>query len=211
MKWTPLKKFFALAAAAGACSVLWASSALAATGENVAAGATMNRVTMAANSSYMTDSYAGVLHLSVSDGGVACASVDSRNRIVVTGISEGSANVSFWYRTDVSSNWVSTILPVTVSGRANGAASTVTPAELGLIFPMSSLSLYQGGTATVKGIEVNGAERTAGQLLWVSSSDSYVTADKDTGLLTAVAPGSATVYAIDPATKSCASIVVTVS
>lgn len=212
MKWNPTRKIFALiVAAAAAFSVFRVSAATAAT-ESVVTGALQSAVTLAPNSSYVSSAYEGVLHLSSADSAVACATVDSQNRVVVTGISAGTTSVSYWYRAAGESTWTSTILPVTVSGTAAADSKTVVSAsDFGLVLPMSRVSVFQGGTTTLTGIKVNGESRLAGQLLWLSADDSYVKVDKDTGVMTGVTAGSTTVYAIDPATKSCASVVVTVS
>ncbi|MVB12576.1 hypothetical protein CAFE_33170 [Caprobacter fermentans] len=189
----------------------WAvTTAFATTTESAVSTVNLSNVTLAANTSYISDSYFGVLHLSVADDTVACASIDSKNHVVVTAVSAGSTTVSFWYKKSVNGNWVSAVMPVAVSG-TSGVAKTISVNQVGLVFPQQTVSLNVGSDNTMSGITLNGASVNASTLLWISSSDSVAAVDRDSGKIHAVASGTATVYAIDPLSNSCASVTVIVS
>lgn len=207
-KWIPLlAKVLAAAVAVTAWTV---TSASATTPESAASTVNLQGVTLAANTSYISDEYFGVLHLNVGDDTVACASIDSKNRVVVTAVGPGATTVSFWYKKTVEGNWVSAVLPVTVSGTAS-VAKTVTSREVGLVFPQQSINMSPGSNYTVSGITLNGSAVEASTLLWMSSSDSVATVDRSSGKIHAASAGSATIYAIDSLTDSCASVTVVVS
>ena len=189
----------------------WAvTTAFATTTESAVSTVNLSNVMLAANTSYISDSYFGVLHLSVADDTVACASIDSKNHVVVTAVSAGSTTVSFWYKKSANDNWVSTMMPVTVSG-TSGVAKTISVNQVGLVFPQQSVSMDVGSDDTMSGITLNGASVNASTLLWISSSDSVATVDRDSGKIHAVASGTATVYAIVPHSNCCASVTVFVS
>ncbi|HAH79140.1 MAG TPA: hypothetical protein DEB16_01735 [Ruminococcaceae bacterium] len=181
-----------------------------ASAESAESSVTLPAVTLAENSSYVTDSYSGVLHISVSDGSVVRASADGKNRVVVTGVGAGRATVAYWYRQSDSAGWVAASLPVSVSGAAGGSAAAGT-ADAGVVLPQKEVGLVPGGVYTAEGIRVNGVSRDARSFLWVSSSDAVAEVEKSTGKITAVSAGTATVYAVDPASKSCGFLSVTVS
>lgn len=209
-----LRKFIPLAVSAvtavfviGTWLVMTAS---ATTTESAVSTTNLPSVTLAANTSYLSDTYFGVLHLSVGDDTVACASIDSKNRVVVTAVSPGETTVSFWYKTAAADNWVSVILPVTVSGTSS-VAQTINTRSVGLVFPQQSVSMTAGSDYTMSGITLNGASVNATNLLWVSSSSSVARVDLNTGKIYAVAAGSVKIYAIDPTTNSCASVTVSIS
>lgn len=192
---------------AGTWAVMTAS---ATTAESAVSTLNLPGVSMAANSSYVSDAYFGVLHLNVDDDTVACASIDSQNRVVVTAVSPGETAVSFWYKKGATDDWVSAVLPVTVSGTSS-VAQTVMIGAVGLVFPQQTTSMSAGSSYTMDGITLNGTSVNASTLLWISSSDSIVTVDRDTGKIRAVAAGTAKIYAIDPTTNSCAGETVIVS
>lgn len=178
--------------------------------ESATASVALSAITMRENTSYVSDEYFGLLHVIVGDDSVVVASIDSENRLVISAIGDGSTTVSFWYKSDSSSGWTSATLPVSVSGLAE-AATTVSQAQAGIAFPSASLSLVQGQSAAIGGLKLNGAAVSASSLLWISSDVNVVTVDQKTGMITAVSSGSTTVFAIDPATKSCNGITVKVS
>lgn len=201
---------FTLILAAAVSGAGWRAATAYASADAAAASVTMSGVTIAANSSYLTDGYAGVEHVSVNDGAVACASTDSENRVVVTGIGAGTTTVSFWYKTTWSADWVSASLPVTVSG-VSGTPTSVDASAAGIVFAEKSAAVSAGSSYTPTGIRVNGVSEDASSLLWVTGSDSVVSVGKTSGCITALAAGTATVYAVDPATGACAALTVTVT
>ncbi|MCI1965276.1 MAG: pilus assembly protein N-terminal domain-containing protein [Oscillospiraceae bacterium] len=209
-----LKKLIPLAVCAmaavfviGTWSVMTASATAA---ESSASTVNLTAVSLAANTSYLSDTYFGVLHLKVGDASVACASVDSKNRVVVTAVGEGQTTVGFWYKKTASDSWVSAVLPVTVSGMS-GVAQTISPRTVGLVFPMQTDEMNAGSDQTISGITMNGEAVDAASLLWLSSSDSIAAVDRNTGKIHAYAAGTAKIYAIDPTTDSCCSLLVTVN
>ncbi|WP_164919093.1 MULTISPECIES: pilus assembly protein N-terminal domain-containing protein [Acutalibacteraceae] len=209
-----LRKFIPLAVSAltavfviGTWAVMTAS---ATTAESAVSTVNLPGVSLAANSSYLSDTYFGVLHLGVGDDTVACASIDSKNRVVVTAVSPGETTVSFWYKKGATDDWVSAVLPISVSGTSS-VAHTITSSAVGLVFPQQTASMNAGSDYTISGIALNGVTVNAATLLWISSSDSIATVDRDTGKIHAVAAGTVRIYAIDPTTNSCASETVVVS
>lgn len=200
---------FILILTVAAVGLGWQAVSAFASSETAASNVALSGVTLQANSSYVTAAYAGVQHLSVADSSVACASEDSVGRVVVTGISSGSTTVSFWYRTSLSSSWVSAVLPVTVSGVAETSVS-VDSSCAGIVLAKGTATVTVGTSYTPAGIRVNGIPENASSLLWVSGSDGIVSVDKKTGKITALAAGTATVYAVDPSTKACVDLTVTV-
>lgn len=209
-----LKKMIPLAVSALAAVFAvgtWAVETVSATTTESAVSTTnLPAVALAANSSYVTDTYFGVLHLQVADSTVACASIDSKDRVVVTAVSPGETTVTYWYKTAAADSWVSAVLPVTVSG-TSGTAQTLTSRSVGLVFPEQSISMTTGSEYAVSGITLNGESVSAEKLLWVSQSDSVARVDLNAGKIYAAAAGSVKIYAIDPATNSCTSLLVTVS
>jgi uncharacterized protein YjdB len=167
-------------------------------------------VSLAANTSFVSDDYFGVLHLNVNDDTVVCASIDSLNRVVVTAVSPGETTVSFWYKKAASDDWVSAVLPITVSGTSS-VAQTIGINAVGLVLPQQTASMSVGSSYLMNGITINGASADASALLWVSSSDSVAAVEHNTGKIRAVSAGAAKIYAIDPATDGCASLLVTVN
>ena len=184
-------------------------TASAATTDSAASTVNFSAVTLAANTSYVSDSYFGILNLSVDDDSVAYATVDSKNHVVVTALGEGETTVTFWYKNTATDDWVSAVVPITVSG-VSETAQTVTAHQVGLVLPQQSVSMTVGSEDTISGITLNGTSVNAATLLWISSSDSIVTVDRDSGELHAIASGTAKVYAVEPVTNSCASVTVIV-
>mgnify|MGYP000997121381 CR=1 FL=1 len=208
-----VKKTVLLPAAAAAvlAAMLWPSSSVSASTEQATAGAAMPAVTLAQNSSYVSDAYAGVLNVEAGDSAVACASADSQNRLVVTAVGTGSTTVTFWYKSTTADGWVSTSMPVKVTAAASSQANAVQAGTYGFTFAPASATIGVGSTVTPQGIRVSGFSVSASSLLWVSSSDAIATVDKSTGLITGVGKGAAVVYAVDPATKLCGAYSVTVN
>ena len=200
----------ALATAAVLAAALWQGACVSATSEDAVAGAPFPTVTLAQNSSYVSNSYFGVLHVKTDDGTVACASTDSKNRLVVTAVGTGSTNVTFWYKNTQSDSWISTTMPVAVTDQTSSQASSVQAGSAGITFSTPSAALNVGDTVTPQGIKLSGFSTEASSLLWMSSSDAVATVDKTTGRITGVSKGTATVYAVDPATKVCGTYTVTV-
>ncbi len=186
------------------------SSAAFASSEIAESSITLPTVSLAENSSYMTEDYTGVLHLDVSDSSVVRASTDGKGRVIITAVGTGSTTVSYWYRQSDGASWTAATLPVKVSGKSD-QPYTIGKSDTGIVFPLKEISLTPDQTYTPDGMKVNGISKGAGTFLWVSSSDEVAEVEKKTGKITAVSSGSTTVYAIDPITKSCASILVTVS
>lgn len=181
------------------------ATASAAAEETSASSVTLNAVTLAEHSSYASSAYFGVINLAVADANVAAATTDSQGRVVITAIGSGSTRVLYWFRNDASGGWTRAVLPVTVSGTAAATAADAA-SDTGLVFPQSSVSLSVGTDYTVTGITRNGSPVEASGLLWVSSSSAVATAETNTGKITAVGPGTAVVYALDPSTGNVASI-----
>lgn len=204
-------KFLLPLAAALLISVGAAGPAAAfASAESAESSVTLPAVSLAEHSSYVTDEYAGVLHLEVSDSSVVRASADGENRVVVTAVGTGSATVAYWCKQSAAAGWTAATLPVTVAGRSDSAAS-LRAADAGVVFSSGEVSLAQGGVFTAAGIRVNGVPADASSLLWVSSSDAVAEVEKSTGKITGKSAGTAAVYAIDPATRTCGFLSVTVS
>lgn len=139
------------------------------------------------------------------------ASIDSQNRVVISAISEGETTVSYWYQTSVESGWISVAIPITVSGQSQGSVS-IDASKIGLTFTSTvPLSIQKGMTGSVAGIQKNGISVADNTLLWVSSNEAVAQVTSNTGEIIAVGQGTATVYAVDPADKYCASIGVQVT
>ena len=188
----------------------WFSASAFATAEQAGSSVTLAGVTLPQNNSYVTDGYFGVIHLESGDTSVACASLDSENRVVITAVGTGSTKITFWYKRTSSEDWTSATLPFTVSGKSD-VSTSVTQAGLGIFFPQSTVSLKKGQQDTIGGITENGYSVAANSLLWVTSSDSVLSVDTKTGKITAVGTGTAVLYALDPQTKNVASVTVQVS
>lgn len=178
--------------------------------EEEAAVSTLPGVTLQENSSYYTDSYFGVLNVSVDDNSVAYASADSKNRVIVTAVGTGSTKVRFQYRTSAAGDWIGTVLPLTVSGEAD-AARSLSLSQAGIAFPIESVSLSKGQSYSFSNLKLNGDPVEASALLWLSSDDSVVSVGQKTGELSALSAGTATLFAVDPKTGSCSGIPVAVS
>lgn len=199
---------FAMILAVSAVGLGWHSVGASASTDAPVSNVALSAITLRANSSYVTDAYAGVQHMNVADSSVACASEDSMGRVVVTGIASGKTTVSFWYKS-ASSDWISAALPVTVSG-VTETPTAVNASSAGIVFAESTATVSAGTSYTPTGIKVNGAPVDASALLWVSGPDSVVSVSKQSGKITAVAAGTATVYAVDPETKACAALTINV-
>lgn len=200
---------FAMILAVSAVGLGWHAVGASASTDVTVPNVGLSAVTLRANSSYVSDAYAGVQRLNAADSSVVCASEDSMGRVVVTGIASGKTTVSFWYQSAASSDWVSASLPVTVSGVADTSAA-VNASSAGIVFSENTATVSAGISYTPAGIKVNGTPVNASALLWVSGSDSVVSVGKQTGKITAAAAGTATVYAVDPETKACAALTVNV-
>lgn len=200
----------ALAAIAVLAAALWQGASVSATSEEAVSSVTLPTVALAQNSSYVSDAYFGVLHVKTGDGTVACASADSKNRLVVTAVGAGSTTVTFWYRSAQDSGWISTSLPVTVTEKASSQASSVQAGGADITFSQSSAVIGAGETITPQGIKLSGFSTEASSLLWMSSSDMVAAVGKTTGRITGVSKGTTTIYAVDPTTKVCGSYTVTV-
>ncbi len=175
----------------------------ATTDESSTSSVTMNPVTLAQHTSYVSDSYFGVINLSVDNKNIAAATTDTQGHVVMTAIGSGTTNVRYWYKIYSTGDWTSATVPITVSGTAVSASSAV---STGLVFSQSSISIANGSNYTVTGITLNGTAVDASSLLWVASSGSVVTVEANTGKVTAVGAGTAVLYAIDPVTKAAANI-----
>ncbi|HBC27727.1 MAG TPA: hypothetical protein DC013_09975 [Ruminococcaceae bacterium] len=179
--------------------------------ETASASHTLPRATIPEHTSYVSDIYAGVVHLKADDEAVAVASVDGQNRVVVTAVGKGSTTVSYWYQNSAGAGWVSASLPVTVSGESQSGAS-VSAASIGITFTQgTAVHMTPGASSTVSGIKKSGSPIRADQLLWVSSSDSVVKVNSRTGEMTGVGKGTATVFAVDPTDQLCTGVTVTVA
>lgn len=185
-----------------------ASADAAAMDESSTSAVTLNAVTLAEHTSFVSDTYFGVINLSVDDKNVAAATTDTQGHVVISAIGAGTTKVRYWFRPDSLSSWTRATLPITVSGTAAADTAVV---DTGLVFPQNSVSITMGSDYTVTGITLNGTAVDASSLLWVSSSGSVVTVEPNTGKITAVGVGTAVVYAIDPATKAAANINLSVS
>jgi len=175
----------------------------ASTEESSTSSVTLNAVTLAEHTSYTSDEYFGVIHLSVDNKSVVAATTDTQGHVVMTAVGSGSTTVRYWFKSVDSSDWTSAVVPITVSGTAVSASATVSS---GLVFPQTSLIVAKGSEYTMAGITLNGASVEASQLLWVASTSEVITVEPNTGKVTAVGAGTAVLYAIDPATKAAASI-----
>jgi len=174
----------------------------ATTDENCTSSITMNPVTVALHTSYVSDAYFGVINVGVADKSVAAATMDSQGHVVITAVGSGTTRVQYWFKSILSSDWTSAVVPITVSGTAVSASTTVTS---GLVFPQTSVSVANGSNYTMTGITLNGTAVDASSLLWVASSSSVITVEPNTGKVTAVGVGTTTLYAIDPVTRAAAS------
>ena len=210
----PIRKAGAALFLAAALTVSLSAELLAvpafASEEEAAAVSTLPGVTLQENSSYYTDSYFGVLNVSVDDNSVAYASADSKNRVIVTAVGTGSTKVRFQYRTSAAGDWIGTVLPLTVSGEAD-AARSLSLSQAGIAFPIESVSLSKGQSYSFSNLKLNGDPVEASALLWLSSDDSVVSVGQKTGELSALSAGTATLFAVDPKTGSCSGIPVAVS
>lgn len=178
--------------------------------EEAAASYTLPETTLKEHSSYTTESYFGVRNLAVADQSVAYASIDSKSRVVITAVGSGSTTVTYWYRATANGGWISQTVPIRVSGKSDTSAS-LNLSSAGIVFPVESVTMTKGRTYSMTNLKLNGDAADAAKLLWVSSDDSVVTVGQKTGVLTAAAAGTATLFAIDPFTRACAGITVTVS
>ncbi len=195
--------------AVAAAFAVWAAVPASASTETAVSSLTAAKVTIPANSSYVTDSYFGVVNLTVGNNAVAYASLDSQNHVVITAVGQGSTSVSYLYRQSAGDSWYGMTVPVEVSGSASSAAS-LSRGTQGIEFPQASVAVAKGNSTTVTGMKINGFSVNAGDFLWVSSDESVASVGSKTGEIQGVSSGTATVYAIDPATKICNSITVTV-
>lgn len=169
------------------------------------------RVTLQENTSYISDTYSGVLRLKSGDETVATASVDSQNRVVISAITTGSTTVSYWYQTSVESGWVSLTIPITVSGQSQASAS-IDASKIGLTFTSTvPISIQMGMTTHISGAKINGVSVDSNQLLWVSSNEAVAQVTSNTGEVIASGKGTATIYAVDPTNQYCAGIGVQVT
>ena len=179
------------------------SADAASVGETSTSSVTMNPITLAEHTSYVSDAYFGVINVGVADKNVVAATSDSQGHVVISAVGSGTTRVLYWFKPTSTDTWTSAIVPVTVSGTA---VSATVPDSSGLVFSQSNVSIANGGTYTAAGITLNGAAVKANSLLWVASSGSVVTVEPNTGKVTAVGVGTAVLYAIDPVTKAAANI-----
>ena len=193
-----------LAVAAGAFSLT--ASATSETPESVM---NLAGITLSQNTSYVSDSYFGVINVSVQDEDVVRASVDSQCRLVVTAISDGETSVSYWYRKTAADGWTSATMKVTVSGNSE-KSSNISSSEAGIVFPKAEIGINVGESYTMDGVKVNGFSVKTSSLLWFSASDGVISVDSKTGKITAAGAGTAVLYAVDPSTNACSSITVKV-
>lgn len=177
--------------------------------EEAAANTTLPETTLKENSSDTTGPYFGVINLTVADNRIAYASVDSKNRVVVTAVGDGSTTVTYWCKMTADDSWVRQTLPVRVSGRADPAGGAGS-ASAGVAFPASSVTVSRSESYSMTGMKRGGESVAASALLWVSSDDSVLTVGKRTGVLKGISAGTATLFAIDPISRTCGSVVVTV-
>lgn len=180
----------------------------AAAEESSAGSVTLNAVTLTQYSSYSSDQYFGVINTSVDDTTVAAATTDTLGHVVITAVGSGTTKVHYWFRSDALSGWTRATLPVTVSGTAVSAQES--SIQTGIQFPQTSVTIPNGDNYTFSGITLNGIAINSESLLWVSSSNSVATVESSTGKITAVGLGTAVIYAIDPSSKSVATINLTV-
>ena len=200
----------AAAAVAVLAAAMWPVSSVSASSDAVA-GAPLPAVTLAQNSSYVSNKYFGLLHVEAGDSAVACASADTQNRLVVTGVGTGSTTVTFWYKNTATDGWVSALMPVTVTRETSSQTASVVAGSYGIIFPQASPRISVGATYLPADVKLNGYSVDDAGLLWVSSNDAVAAVNKTTGQVTGAGAGTAVVYAVDPATKLCGSYSVTVS
>lgn len=170
--------------------------------ENCTSSVTLNDISLAENTSYVSEDYFGVIYLRVDDDSVVQATADSDGHVVMTAVSSGTTKVRYYYRTLAESDWTSATVTVSVTGTPASPAASST----GLVFSQNSVKIAKFGDYTPSGITLNGTKVEASSLVWVSSSAAVATVDTSTGKITAVGAGTAVVYAIDPATKAAASI-----
>lgn len=194
--------FFVLTAALTGGFAVPASATTDSTGERASASVSLAPVSLYENTSYVTDKYFGVIHLIVGDDSVVAASLDSENHVVITGIGPGSTTVRFWYQSTASGGCTSAALSVTVGNEA-AAPSGSSSGTAGICFSQSNLSVPVNGDAQMSGITEDGKAAAASRLLWVSSNPAVVSVESTSGLIKGVAYGTATIYALDPATKNC--------
>ena len=112
-------------------------------------------------------------------------------------------------RQSAGDSWYGMTIPITVSGSASSAAS-LSRGTQGIEFPQTSVAVAKGGSTTVTGMKINGFAVSSNDLLWVSSDELVADVVNKTGEIRGVSAGTATVYAIDPTTKICNSVTVTV-
>ena len=181
----------------------------AASEETAAASYTLPETTLKENSSYSAGPYFGVINLTVADNQIAYASVDSKNRVIVTAVGNGSTTVTFLSKAAANDSWVRQTLPVRVSGKADAAGGSGV-ASVGVAFPSTGVTVQKSGSYSMTGMKRNGESVEASALLWVSSDDSVLEAGRKTGVLKGISAGTATLFAIDPISRTCGGIVVTV-
>ncbi len=175
----------------------------ASTGESYTSTVTLSTVTLPEHTSYISDEYFGVINVSVDDGTVVAATMDTQGRVVVTAVGTGSTTVRYWFKTAQTDSWTMAKVPIVVS---DTATKVTTSASTGLVFPQTQASIAKGSNYTLTGIMLDGVAVDASSLLWVSSSDSVFTVEANTGKVTAVGTGSALLYAVDPKTNAAANI-----
>jgi len=183
------------------------STATVGTTDDYTSSITLNSVTLPAHTSYVSDEYFGVIHVSVRDENVVAATMDTQGHVVMTAVGPGTTTVYFWFKTLATDSWTLARVPITVSDTATKVTTT---AYTGLVFSETSASMAQNSEYTATGIMVNGLPVEATSLLWVASPSSVITVDAGTGKVTAVGTGTAVLYAIDPKTNSTSSISITV-
>ena len=128
----------------------------------------------------------GTLSVETSDPSVATVAVDGTN-LVITAISNGTANITLTGTgLDSNGNPVSITIPVTVQTTPTSIAVTPKTATLGLL-PTNNTTQLQ---YTIEPATAN----VQNTVTWSSSDTSIATVDQ-TGLVTAVAKGTATITA----------------
>lgn len=186
------------------------SSPASATSEKPESTISLAGVTLSQNTSYVSDSYFGVINVSVQDESIARASVDSQCHVVVTAISEGTTKITYWYKKSSGDGWTSATMPVTVSVSSKTSSSMTTSNDVGIVFPKAEIGLNVGGSYAMTGVKVNGFAVESSSLLWFSDASGVISVDNKTGKITGTGAGTAVLYAIDPTTNDCNSITVKV-
>nr|WP_319488824.1 hypothetical protein [uncultured Caproiciproducens sp.] len=170
--------------------------------ENSTSSVTLSAVSLAENTSYVSDDYFGVIYLRVDDDSIVKATTDSDSHVVITAVAAGTTKVHYYYKLLAGDGWTSATIPVTVTGTAVSPAVS----SSGLVFTQNNVKIVKFGDYTPSDITLNGTKIEAASLLWISSSASVATVDTSTGKITAVGGGTAVIYAIDPVTKAAASL-----